>query len=83
MDGKQQATYSRVWFNDSLFAFDLMSHYLHFTILVKVFTNHIFIENKIHESYRVNGTQDYRLQLSIKLVCNVINLKTFFSTITT
>ena len=33
----------------------------YFTILVEVFTNHIWAENIFHESYRVNRTQDYGL----------------------
>ena len=57
----------------------------YFTILVKVFTNHILAENThtFHESCRVRITQDYGLpKIITKLLGNVKTLKTFPSPIT-
>ena len=64
---------------------DLMTWDSYFTILVKVFTNHILAENThfFHESCRVRKTQGYGLpQIISKLLGNVKTLKTFPSTIT-
>ena len=65
-------------------SFDLMTCDSYFTILVKVFTNHILAENThiFHESCKVRRTQDSCLpQIITKLLGNVKTLKTFPLTI--
>ena len=41
--------------------FDLTTRGSYFTILVKVFTNHILGKNKFHESYKGSRTKNYCL----------------------
>ena len=60
-----------------------MTYDSYFTILVKVFTNHILAENThiFHESCKMRRTQDYGLpQIITTLLGNVKTLKTFPST---